>query len=164
VFAHKCAVFAFDDLAHLAVLSSAAHEVWVIRYSSTMRTDINYSPSDVFDTFPRPAPTDDLESLGKILDTERRELMLSRSWGLTTTYNHVHDPGVTDPAVVRLREVHAYIDRAVFDAYGWIDLDPRVGHYPTKIGIRWTVNPEVRFEILDRLLAENHRRHVVESS
>lgn len=159
VFAHKCAVFAFDDFSNLAILSSATHEVWVFRYTSTRGEGINYSPSDVFASFPRPAASNTLESLGQSLDTERQELMLSRSWGLTTTYGRVHDSAESDPAVLRLREIHADIDRAVFDAYGWTDLDPQIGHYPTKIGVRWTVSPEVRFEILDRLLAENHRRH-----
>jgi hypothetical protein len=127
-----------------------------------MRTDIRYTPSDVFDTFPRPTPNHELEDLGKILDTERRELMLSRSWGLTTTYNHVHDPAERDPEVVALRDIHAAVDRAVFDAYGWNNLDMEIGHHPTKIGTRWTVSPRVRFEILDRLLAENHRRYDLE--
>jgi hypothetical protein len=49
MFAHKCAVFALEDFASPAVLSSSAHTVWTIRYTSTMRTDINYSPSEVFD-------------------------------------------------------------------------------------------------------------------
>lgn len=53
VFAHKLGVFALDDFASLALLSSSVHQVWVIRYTSTMRTDINYSPSDVFLTLPR---------------------------------------------------------------------------------------------------------------
>jgi hypothetical protein len=162
VFSHMCVVFAFEDSAHLAVLGSSVHVSWVVRYAATMRTDVRYIPTDVFVTFPRPSATDGLESLGRTLDTERRELMLSRSWGLTMTYNHVHDPTDTDPAVVRLRDIHAAIDRAVFDAYGWTDLDPHIGHHPTKIGTRWTVSPEVRFEILDRLLAENHRRHAAE--
>jgi hypothetical protein len=90
--------------------------------------------------------------------------MLSRSWGLTTTYNHVHDPSDRDPQIVGLRDIHAAIDRAVFDAYGWTELNPEIGHYRTKIGVRWTVSPPVRFEILDRLLAENHRRHDAEKS
>lgn len=38
------------------------------------------------------------------------------------------------------------------------DLDPEIGHHPTKIGIRWTFSPQARFELLDRLLEENHRR------
>ena len=46
----------------------------------------------------------------------------------------------------------------MLDAYGWDDLDPEVGHHCTKIGVRWTVSPKARFELLDRLLVENHRR------
>ena len=39
------------------------------------------------------------------------------------------------PAVVNLREIHSAIDHAVLGAYGW-DLDPEIGHHPTKIGTR----------------------------
>ncbi len=157
VFAHKCAVFALDDHASLAVLSSSAHTVWTVRYTSTLGTGINYAPSDVFLTLPRPDPTPDLHRFGERLDSERHTLMLSRSWGLTTTYNHVHDPADRDPGVLSLRELHAEIDQAVMDAYGW-DLDLEIGHHPTKIGTRWTVSPRARFELLDLLLEENHRR------
>ena len=158
VFAHKLGVFALEDFASLAYLSSSVHQTWVIRYTSTMRTDINYSPSDVFLTLPRPELTPALEELGKALDTERREIMLGRALGLTKIYNQVHSPAVTDPEIRRLRDLHAEIDLAVRDAYGWDDLDLGVGHHPTKIGTRWTVSPDARFEILDRLLVENHRR------
>ncbi len=54
--------------------------------------------------------------------------------------------------------MHEQIDYAVLDAYGWGDLDPEVGHHKTKIGVRWTVSPRARFELLDRLLVENHHR------
>ncbi len=157
VFAHACGVFALDDYASMAVLSSAAHTVWTVRYCSTMRTDVRYAPSDVFLTLPRPDPTPDLRRFGQRLDSERRALMLSRSWGLTTTYNHVHDPADRDPEVLALRGLHAEIDQAVMDAYGW-DLDLEIGHHPTKIGTRWTVSPRARFELLDLLLEENHHR------
>ncbi len=84
--------------------------------------------------------------------------MIGRALGLTKLYNQLHIPAVTDPAIVRLREPHEQIDYAVLKAYGWDDLDPQIGHHPTKIGIRWTVSPQARFELLDRLLVENHRR------
>jgi len=158
VFSEQCVVFTLDDFASLAVLSSSAHQVWVIRYTSTMRTDIRYAPSDVFLTMPRPKPTPELHRLGEALDAERRAVMLGRALGLTKLYNLVHDPAVADPAIVRLRELHEQIDHAVLAAYGWDDLDPQVGHHPTKIGTRWTVSPRARFELLDRLLVENHRR------
>ncbi|MEW1959568.1 DNA methyltransferase [Kineococcus sp. NPDC059986] len=162
VFAHRCCVFALDDFASLALLSSSVHSSWVIRYTSTLETRINYAPSDVFLTLPRPASTPEMHHLGEELDTVRRELMLSRGWGLTTTYNHVHSPAVQDPEVLRLRRIHERIDAAVFTAYGWDNLNPQVGHHPTKIGTRWTISKDLRFEVLDRLLEENHRRHALE--
>ena len=158
IFSEATVVFAVSDFGSLAVLSSAAHQVWVLRYTSTLETRVRYAPSDVFLTLPRPRPTELLDKLGETLDTERRELMLGRALGLTKLYNQVHDPAVTDPAIVRLRQIHADIDHAVLAAYGWDDLDPEIGHHPTKIGIRWTVSPAARFELLDRLLVENHRR------
>jgi len=90
--------------------------------------------------------------------------MLGRGWGLTTTYNHVHDPADRDPALQALRKLHEQIDVAVFKAYGWSDLDPQVGYHQTKIGTRWTVSRDIRFELLDRLLEENHRRAALEAS
>jgi len=158
VFAHVCGVFALEDFASLAMLSSSVHSTWAIRYTSTLETRIRYAPSDVFLTLPRPTPTPQLEKLGERLDSERRELMLGRAWGLTTTYNHVHEPMDRDPAVVALRDLHAEIDHAVLEAYGWGNLDPEIGHHRTKIGVRWTVSPRARFELLDLLLEENHRR------
>jgi hypothetical protein len=163
VFAHRCAVFALDDFASLAFLDSSIHSTWVIRYTSTMRTDINYSPTDVFLTLPRPEPTSELDTLGRQLDTTRRDLMLSRAWGLTKTYNRVHDPDNHEPAIQELRDIHVATDEAVMRAYGWDDLDLKIGHHPTKIGIRWTVSKEARFELLDRLLEENHRRYALEN-
>jgi hypothetical protein len=162
VFSDATVVIALDDFASLAILSSSVHSTWALRYSGTIRTDVRYSPSDVFLTLPRPQPTAELEPLGRQLDETRRELMLSRSWGLTSTYNRVHDPDCHDAAVREIRELHAEIDDAVMRAYGWDDLDLKIGHHPTKIGIRWTVSKEARFELLDRLLEENHRRYKLE--
>jgi hypothetical protein len=163
VFDQQCVVFAMDDFANLAILSSSANSAWVIRYTSTMRTDIRYAPSDVFLTLPRPQPTSELDALGQLLDSTRGELMLSRAWGLTKTYNRVHDPDNHEPAIQELRDIHLAIDEAVMRAYGWDDLDLKIGHHPTKIGIRWTVSKEARFELLDRLLEENHRRYALEN-
>jgi hypothetical protein len=163
VLSHATEVFALDDFASLAILSSSIHSTWVIRYTSTMRTDIRYAPSDVFLTLPRPDPTPELEALGQCLDSTRRDLMLSRAWGLTKTCKQVHDPDVHEPAIQELRDIHVAIDEAVMRAYGRGDLDLKIGHHPTKIGIRWTVSKEARFELLDRLLEENHRRYALEN-
>lgn len=167
VFSHKLAVFATDSYAQQGVLSSSIHYAWVVKYGSTMRTDVNYSPSDVFETFPRPEPTPDLERLGRTLDTERREIMLRRQLGLTKLYNLVNDSGVhdaDDPDVARLRQIHVELDEAVMAAYGWSDVPLDHGFHTYRQMERWTVSPQARVEILDRLLEENHRRAAAEAA
>ncbi|MFP8959237.1 Eco57I restriction-modification methylase domain-containing protein [Streptomyces nanhaiensis] len=154
-------VFSTDSFADQAVLSSSLHQLWAITYGSTMRTDVRYTPSDVFGTFPRPTSNGDLVEPGKVLDLERREIMLRRGFGLTKLYNLVNDPGITDsedPDVARLREIHVELDRAVMAAYGWSDVPLDHGFHTYRQMERWTVSPTARVEVLDRLLEENHRR------
>jgi hypothetical protein len=164
VFSEQTVVFVFDDPASQALLSSSIHSTWVVRYTSTIGAGAGtrYAPQDVFITFPRPEPSPELTTLGLRLDETRRNLMLSHSWGVTKTYNRVHDPDNHEPPVQELRDIHLAIDEAVMRAYGWADLELKIGHHPTKIGMRWTVSKEARFELLDRLLEENHRRYEAE--
>lgn len=162
VFAHKLAVFATDDTSMLAWLSSAPHYWWTVNQSSTMKTDINYSPTDVFETLPLPEMTREMRILGARLDTFRRDLMLARNAGLTKTYNLVHDPRCVDGDIAELRERHRQIDHAVSHAYDWDDLDLDHGFHETRQGTRYTVGPIARQEILDRLLELNHERYGAE--
>ncbi|WP_159072618.1 Eco57I restriction-modification methylase domain-containing protein [Streptomyces formicae] len=168
VFAHKLCVFASDDSAMLALLSSAPHYWWAISRSSTMKADLNYSPSDVFETLPRPELTPPLREAGHRLDTHRRAIMPARG-GLTATYNLVHDEKCTDPDITELRTIHRTIDEEVARAYGWHDLLDQPGgldhgFQDTRQGPRYTVGPVARQEILDRLLEENQRRYAVETN
>ena len=50
--------------------------------------------------------------------------MVANNQGLTTTYSRFHDRDECDPGIVRLRELHDAMDRAVLDAYGWTDIQP----------------------------------------
>jgi len=161
VFSHKLAVFATDSFGDQAVLSSSAHQMWAIKYGSTMRADVNYSPSDVFLTFPRPRPALQVDEMGVRLDHERREIMLRRELGITRLYNLVNDPGLEDSSdldVARLRHLHVQLDEAVMAAYGWTDISLEHGFHTYRQVVRWTVSPAARVEVLDRLLAENLRR------
>lgn len=161
VVSEQVVVFATDSYAQQAVLSSSLHQDWAITYGSTLETRVRYTPSDVFETFPRPEPTPELDVIGRTLDTERREIMLRRDLGLTKLYNLVNDPGLeagTDPDVDRMRAIHVELDAAVVAAYGWEDLDLTHGFCTYREMTRWTVPPATRVEILDRLLEENHRR------
>ena len=51
--------------------------------------------------------------------------MVARNEGMTKTYNRFHDPAETAEDIQHLRELHAAIDRAVLEAYGWQDLAER---------------------------------------
>jgi type I restriction-modification system DNA methylase subunit len=165
VFSHKLAVFATDSFVDQAILSSSMHQMWAIKYGATMRADVNYSPSDVFLTFPFPEWTEWLAQIGRTLNTERQGIMLRRDLGLTKLYNLVNDPDIAssgDADVARMREIHVELDRAVVDAYGWSDVELDHAFHTYRQMRRWTVCPTARVEILDRLLAENLRRAEVQ--
>ncbi|GAA4560994.1 Eco57I restriction-modification methylase domain-containing protein [Planotetraspora kaengkrachanensis] len=160
----KVVVFASDDLAMLALLSSAPHLWWAIKHSATLKADLQYAPSDVFETLPLPELTQEMRELGDQLDTFRRDLMLARDAGLTATYNMVNDPTNNDEDIVELRRIHRAIDAAVCRAYGWDDLINKLdhGHHPVARETRHTVGPAVQRELVDRLLELNHARYAEE--
>ncbi|RSM43862.1 hypothetical protein DMB66_52910 [Actinoplanes sp. ATCC 53533] len=159
VFSHMLGVFATDDTAMLALLSSSPHYWWTVTRASSMRNDLRYTPSDVFETFALPEPTDELRRLGGCLDTFRRDMMLARQAGLTATYNMVHDKGCHDEDIAGLRRIHVDIDYEVMHTYGWDDLNLDHDFHDTRQGMRYTVGPRARQEILDRLLELNIVRH-----
>ncbi len=127
-----------------------------------MRTDLNYSPSDCFETFPFPKNFTCLESIGGRYHEHRRQIMLARQEGLTKTYNRFHDQEKTDADIQKLRQLHAEMDRAVAAAYGWTDLDLGHGFHQTKQGLRYTISEPARREVLGRLLKLNHECYAEE--
>lgn len=154
-----CVVFATDSYGDQAILSSSLHQLWAITYGSGLRNDPRYTPSDVFETFPRPRVTEMLGRIGRVLEEQRREIMSRRDLGLTKLYNLVNDPSVHDDGDAdRIREIHADLDERVMESYGWSDLNLGHGFHTYRKMRRWTVSPAARTEILDRLLEENHRR------
>ncbi len=163
VLSEACVVFATDDMADFALLSSAPHYWWAISRASTMRNDLRYTPSDVFETLTRPENSDETRGAGRRLQEDRRAFMLGRRLGLTKTYNLVHNPAVTDGEVAQLRRLHLAVDETVCAAYGWADLPLDHGHYETRQGVRWTVSPAAQVELLDRLLLLNQERHAAEA-
>jgi hypothetical protein len=54
VYGDATVVFAFDDDYHFALLQSGVHEAWARRQASSLRTDLRYTPTDCFATFPFP--------------------------------------------------------------------------------------------------------------
>jgi len=162
VLSHMLVVFAYEDDNHFGLLSSGFHLCWAIAHGSTMRNDIRYIPTDCFETFSQPGPTNAVGDAAGALDGHRAALMLDREEGLTKIYNRVHDPEEHADDIARLRDVHAELDYAVRDAYGWTDLDLGHGFHETKFGTRFTFAPAPRQEVLDRLLELNHERYAEE--
>lgn len=158
-------VVATDSYSDQAALSSSAHQLWAIKWGSGMRTDPRYTPSDIFETFPRPKSGPDLERLGRELEETRKEIMLRRSFGITRLYNLVNSPTLTnDKDADMIRSIHRRIDEGVVGAYGWGDIKLQHGFHTYRQMERWTVCPAARVEILDRLLEENHRRSELEAN
>jgi hypothetical protein len=130
IYSHKLVVVPTDLRAVFACLQSRPHDGWAWAFSSTLKDDLQYTPSDCFETFPFPEnfETDArLEAVGKEYYEFRAALMVKNDEGLTKTYNRFHDPGEASVEIARLRELHAAMDRAVLDAYGWQDVQPVCG-------------------------------------
>ena len=108
-----------------SVLQSRPHEIWARFFGSSLEDRLRYTPSDCFETFPFPEDwqiNPALETTGQSYYDFRAELMVRNNQGLTKTYNRFHDPYEHDPEIRELRELHAAMDRAVLDAYGWNDI------------------------------------------
>jgi len=145
-------------------LSSSLHQLWAVKYGSTLETRVRYTPSDVFETFPRPGRTPRLEGVGRALDEERRAIMSRRGIGLTNLYNLVNDGAVHgDRDVNRLRDLHVEVNKSAMAAFGWADVELDHGFYEFRQLVRWSPSPIARVEILDRLLLENHDRAATQS-
>ena len=127
VFSNKINVTAFDSFGAFATLQCRVHETWARAFSSTLKDDLAYTPSDCFDTFPFPMHFevyDPSADAGKEYYEYRAGLMVRNNEGLTKTYNRFHDPDERSSDILRLRDLHAAMDRAVLDAYRWTDLQP----------------------------------------
>ena len=112
------------------VLQSSIHESWVQFFASTMEDRIRYTPTDCFETFPLPQDFEtegSIAAVGRSYYDYRADLMVQHNKGLTTTYNHFHDPAEADADIQKLRELHDAMDRTVLDAYDWKDIQPECG-------------------------------------
>ena len=172
VYADSVVVFPFQTYAVFCALQSRPHEIWARFFGSSMKDDPRYTPSVCFETFPfskgwetHPA----LEAAGKAYYEFRAPLMVRHDVGMTKTYNRFHDPYDNDPEISKLRDLHAAMDRAVLDAYGWNDiptdcaflLDYEIDEAswgPKKKPYRYRWPNQIRDEVLARLLALNTER------
>ena len=177
VYGESLIVFPLTSHAAFSALQSRPHEIWTRFFGSSMKDDLRYTPSDCFETFPFPdnwQAHPDLEAAGKAYYNHRATLMIENNEGLTKTYNRFHNPNEDSPAIAKLRALHADMDRAVLNAYGWQDiptnceflLDYEIdeetwGAKKKPYRYRWP--NEVRDEVLARLLELNAERAAEEA-
>jgi hypothetical protein len=169
-------VFALDTHYSLSIMQSIFHFSWAWKYCTTMKTDLRYTPTAIFQIFPfppglepnNPQPTSPylqkLDALGEKLDTSRREIMLRLNIGLTKLYNLYHEKdliaetvikeakcGTVDAEwalerIIRLRDLQREIDEAVRDSYGWTDLPLWHGFYELEF---LPENDRIRYTVCD---------------
>jgi len=110
-----------------------------------MKSDLRYTPSTAFETFPWPDPDTEqrnaVAAAAQALFARRSSIVDSDPIGLTELYNRVDDGAYTD-----LAKLHMTLDEAVVAVYGWskrtaqddINLVVRLGelnlHYATNPG------------------------------
>ena len=164
-----------ESFAGFATLQSRTHELWARFFSSSMKDDLRYTPSDCFRTFPFPPSFETnpvLEAAGEAYHAIRAQLMIDCNEGLTKAYNRFHARGENATDIVHLRALHHDMDVAVLRAYGWDDLADRAapefieqdadeGKVP-KTRLDWSA--EFKDEVLARLLALNVERAAAESA
>ena len=172
VYSHRLYVIADQRTGAFTVLQSSLHDIWARFFGSSLEDRFMYATVDCFETFPFPenwASHPALDLAGKAYYEFRAALMVRNNEGLTKTYNRFHDPGERAPDILKLRELHAAMDRAVLDAYGWTDIptdceflldyeieEEEWGNKKKPYRYRWP--DEVRNNVLARLLELNAER------
>ncbi len=162
-------VFTLPQFSAFCILQSRIHEVWTLFFSSSHEERLRYLITDCFQTFPFPVKweaTSSLEAAGREYYEYRAALMVRHGNGLTETYNRFHDPAEQDPGILRLRDLHAQIDRSVLAAYDWADLPVACEFIPDFFeedsegeshakSLRYRLPDAVRDEVLARLIKLN---------
>ena len=144
---HQLIAVALDDDYTFGVLHSKFHEVWALVRGTHLGVTPRYTPTTCFETFPFPRPTE-----------EKREAIGAAAAELNSLREGWLNPTGVNAAELRkrmltilynqrptwLENIHARLDAAVADAYGW----------PADL-------PDA--EILERLLALNLERAALET-
>jgi hypothetical protein len=165
----KLIAFLFEGFDRFAVYQSRAHELWLNFFGTTMGDRMGYTTEACFEAFPAPTTTA-LSQSGTDYYDARSKVMIAHQIGFTDLYNRFHNPDGRGEDIVRLRELHAEIDRAVLRAYGWDDLAERAepifldetneDDHTYQGRLFWP--SDFRDEVLTRLLALNAERHAEE--
>lgn len=144
-------ISAHNDPVWIGTVLSFLTETLVRRQCSTLKSDLRFTPSDVFPYFPTPwkpwfkegtcelttfpipesAVWKTIGEVGEKLIDHRTALLknpaeygikIKAQWGPTKLYNLYDDEEVETEGVEKLRQLHVDLFQAVLRAYGWDDL------------------------------------------
>jgi hypothetical protein len=178
VFSHSLGVFSYDDFTVFSFLQSTIHNIWAWQYGSSMKSDLRYTPSVCFETFPLPLQAiekqteEEIYFIGKKYYEVREILMRKAKIGLTKLYNLFHNEKYNGELIVlvqKLRNLHIQLDTVILNAYEWNDISLKhdfyeLEHLPEKDRTRFGIHPDSRKEILTRLLKLNHTNYTNEQN
>ncbi len=108
-----------DDYFIQGVLNSQIHMDWVISQSSTLKSDIRYTNTTCFETFPFPnyakeSLKESVRSIMSELESFRKKECMERDITITDFYNNfIHEPAS------KLYKLHQALDKSVIKCYGW---------------------------------------------
>jgi hypothetical protein len=164
--------FARSDYFFFSILQSSVHIAYAWQYSSKLKSDLRYSHTDCFETFPLPESGKNIEVLEKIggqFHSLRDVFLKANRVGLTGFYQRFHDPEIKGPELDHLRSLQIAMDQGVLKAYGFEDIEPRhsfhsVAYLPEEDRIRFTLSEEARLEVLLRLSSLNRTRNTAENA
>jgi hypothetical protein len=173
---------ATESYSVLGVLSSRIHFIWMLVTGGTLEDRPRYIKTRCFETFPFPILSEQqVAEIGKLaerIDAHRKQQQaLHSELTLTGMYNVLEKLRAGDDLndkervinqhglVSTLLEDHDKLDRAVFKAYGWPDLESKLVGRPgatTPLPDKPTDQVEAEEQLLMRLVALNKQRAVEE--
>jgi len=162
VFSNAVAVVVREEDAWFALLQSSFHEAFAALNASSLETRQRYTPSDCLLPFPLPGAISVAEESGRTYYQLRQDYLSAHAVGLTEFSKRFHDDREVKDEMKGIRAHFREMDRAVALSYGWSDIDLGHGFHETPQGVRFTISPEARKEVLRRLLKLNHERYAEE--
>lgn len=146
-------VFPIESFGLYAVLASSWHRIWLEQWGSTMGSRLRYAIGDIWQTFPMPELTNELEDAGKQLWDSVVSAGTSIEGGVTAVMNMVNSMQVATAGPVR--NALKRVDLLLGHSYGCIP-GGDYGLVQLRSSNRWL--PLDSRELLDCLLQENHQR------
>ncbi len=131
-FDHQLIVITLPGAYHLGVLQSRLHSLWARAHGSTLKSDLRYTPSTVFETFPFPPHPDGqhaprrrpntplaarVAACATTFDRLRRAACRQHNIGLTRLHNHLEHPSDIPIDLTAIHRAHVALNDAVTACY-----------------------------------------------